>query len=109
MPNFPRQIAETDEATGLIENAKASKKGGKIAKDARLKLEEQTGKKNSYRRKLFAAIKRQKKIEIITDQICELSCKCQFVTGVYSINKSFHHSSKTTEKCLLLVKPKNQN
>ena len=40
-----RQIAETEDANGLIENAKASKKGGKIAKDARLKLEEQTGKK----------------------------------------------------------------
>ncbi len=39
-----RQIAETDEAKGLQENAKASKKGGKIAKDARLMLEEQTGK-----------------------------------------------------------------
>ena len=40
-----RQIAETDVAKGLHENAKASKKGGKIAKDARLKLEQQTGKK----------------------------------------------------------------
>lgn len=40
-----RQIAETEEAKGLDENAVASKKGGKIAKDARLKLEEQTGKK----------------------------------------------------------------
>ena len=40
-----RQIAETDEAKGLIENANAGKKGGKIAKDARLKLEAQTGKK----------------------------------------------------------------
>lgn len=40
-----RQIAETDEAKGLQENAKAGKKGGKIAKDARLKLEAQTGKK----------------------------------------------------------------
>lgn len=40
-----RQIAETDEAKGLQENAKASKKGGKIAKNARLQLEEQTGKK----------------------------------------------------------------
>ncbi len=40
-----RQIAETDEAKGLQENAKASKKGGKIAKDARLQLEQQTGKK----------------------------------------------------------------
>lgn len=40
-----RQIAQTDEAIGLQENAKASKKGGKIAKDARLQLEMQTGKK----------------------------------------------------------------
>ena len=40
-----RQIAETDEAQGLIENAKAGKKGGKIAKDARLALELKTGKK----------------------------------------------------------------
>jgi len=39
-----RQIAETDEAKGLQENAKSSKKGGKIAKNARLQLEEQTGK-----------------------------------------------------------------
>lgn len=40
-----RQIAETDEAKGLKQNAVAGKKGSKIAKDARLKLEEQTGKK----------------------------------------------------------------
>ena len=40
-----RQIAETDEAKGIQDNAKASKKGGKIAKDARLQLEQQTGKK----------------------------------------------------------------
>jgi len=40
-----RQIAETDEAQGLVENAKAGKKGGKIAKDARLALELKTGKK----------------------------------------------------------------
>jgi hypothetical protein len=39
-----RQIAETDAAKGLQENAKASKKGGKIAKDARIQLEQQTGK-----------------------------------------------------------------
>lgn len=40
-----RQIAETEQAKGLQKNAEAGKKGGKIAKDARLKLEEQTGKK----------------------------------------------------------------
>jgi len=40
-----RQIAETEEAMGLIENAKAGKKGGTIAKDARLALEAKTGKR----------------------------------------------------------------
>ena len=40
-----RQIAETYDATGMDENKIASKKGGRIAKKARLELEEQTGKK----------------------------------------------------------------
>ncbi len=39
-----RQIAESVEATGLPENAEAGKKGGRIAKKARLELEEKTGK-----------------------------------------------------------------
>ncbi|MFH1195747.1 MAG: hypothetical protein V1720_08530 [bacterium] len=39
-----RQIAETMDATGLDENKTASKKGGNIAKGARLELEEKTGK-----------------------------------------------------------------
>ncbi len=40
-----RQIAETEKAKGLTQNAVAGKKGGKIAKDARLALEQKTGKK----------------------------------------------------------------
>lgn len=40
-----RQIAEVDEAKGVPQNAVAGKKGGKIAKDARLALENKTGKK----------------------------------------------------------------
>ena len=40
-----RQIAEKDEAKGLTENAKASKKGGAIAKNARVALEAKTGKR----------------------------------------------------------------
>ena len=40
-----RQIAETEKAKGLKQNATAGKKGGKIAKDARLALENKTGKK----------------------------------------------------------------
>ncbi|MEI6506975.1 MAG: Bro-N domain-containing protein [Bacteroidota bacterium] len=39
-----RQIAETILAKGLKQNAVAGKKGGKIAKDARLALEQKTGK-----------------------------------------------------------------
>lgn len=39
-----RQIAQNDEAKGLLENAKASKKGGAVAKNARLELEQKTGK-----------------------------------------------------------------
>ena len=39
-----RQIAETDQAKGVRENAMAGKKGGKIAKDARKALEQKTGK-----------------------------------------------------------------
>lgn len=40
-----RHIAETDVAKGLKQNAVAGKKGGKIAKDARIALEQKTGKK----------------------------------------------------------------
>jgi DNA-damage-inducible protein D len=39
-----RQIAQSVEATGMPENAKAGKKGGRIAKKARLELEQKTGK-----------------------------------------------------------------
>lgn len=39
-----RQIAEVEKATGLSENAKAGKKGGAIAKNARKALELKTGK-----------------------------------------------------------------
>ncbi|MFZ2188201.1 MAG: BRO family protein [Candidatus Moraniibacteriota bacterium] len=39
-----RRIAETDKTKGLEENKIPAKKGGKIAKDARIALEEKTGK-----------------------------------------------------------------
>lgn len=39
-----RQIAEVEKATGMDENKKASKKGGGVAKNARLELESKTGK-----------------------------------------------------------------
>jgi len=40
-----RQIAETTDATGMVENQTAAKTGGKIAKRARLELESKTGRK----------------------------------------------------------------
>jgi hypothetical protein len=40
-----RQIAESEEATGMVENAAAGKKGGGIARKARLELEQKTGRK----------------------------------------------------------------
>jgi DNA-damage-inducible protein D len=39
-----RQIAESEKAKGLIQNAKAGKKGGAVAKNARKELEAKTGK-----------------------------------------------------------------
>ena len=39
-----RQIAESTDATGMDENKDAGKKGGGIAKKARLELESKTGK-----------------------------------------------------------------
>lgn len=40
-----RQIAESENATGMEENKKSAKRGGKIAKEANEKLELETGKK----------------------------------------------------------------
>jgi hypothetical protein len=40
-----RQIAESENATGMEENKQSAQKGGKIAKEAKEKLELQTGKK----------------------------------------------------------------
>ena len=45
-----RQIAETLEAKGLEENKLPAKKGGRIAKNARMELEKKTGKKVVSRR-----------------------------------------------------------
>ena len=38
-----RQIAETGDAKGMVENQSAAKSGGKIAKGARVELEAKTG------------------------------------------------------------------
>jgi DNA-damage-inducible protein D len=58
-----RKIAETDEAKGVEQNAVAGKKGGKIAKDARLALEKKTGKKVVTSENFLPPAKEQKEID----------------------------------------------
>lgn len=58
-----RQIAETDEAKGLAENAKAGKKGGAIAKNARLALENKTGKSVVTGENFLPPAKEKKKLK----------------------------------------------
>lgn len=55
-----RQIAEAENAKGVNENAKAGKKGGAIAKNARKELEAKTG-KNVVTGENFLPPKRPKK------------------------------------------------
>ena len=57
-----RQIAETDKSKGVTQNAVAGKKGGKIAKDARLALEEKTGRKVITGENFFPPGKENKKL-----------------------------------------------
>ena len=58
-----RQIAETEEATGLDENKTAAKTGGSIAKKARKDLEEKTGKKVVTSANYLPSAKREKRIK----------------------------------------------
>lgn len=58
-----RQIAETEQANGVQQNATAGKKGGKIAKDARLALENKTGKKVITGENFLPPAKQTKKLK----------------------------------------------
>ena len=58
-----RQIAEATNAKGVPENAKAGKKGGKIAKDARLALETKTGKSVVTGENFLPPVKDKKKLK----------------------------------------------
>ena len=58
-----RQIAEAEQAKGVTQNAVAGKKGGKIAKDARLALEEKTGKKVITDENFLPPAKENKKLK----------------------------------------------
>ena len=58
-----RQIAETVNATGMEENADAGKKGGKIAKRARLELESKTGKSVITAENYLPPVKQHKQLK----------------------------------------------
>ncbi len=58
-----RQIAETEQAKGIDENAKASKKGGTVAKNARKELEARTGKSVVTGESFLKPIKENKKLK----------------------------------------------
>jgi hypothetical protein len=61
-----RQIAETENAQGLKENAEAGKKGGAIANNAKKELESKTG-KSVVTGENFLAPKKEKSMEINED------------------------------------------
>lgn len=58
-----RQIAESENATGMEENKVSAKKGGKIAREAREKLELQTGQKVVTDNNFLPASKKPKQIK----------------------------------------------
>ncbi len=58
-----RHIAEAEQAKGVQQNAVAGKKGGKIAKDARLALEQKTGKKVITSENFLPPAKKNKRIK----------------------------------------------
>jgi len=58
-----RQIAESVDATGMNENAEAGKKGGKIAKKARLELESKTGRSVITSENYLPPAKKQKQLK----------------------------------------------
>ena len=58
-----RQIAETVRAKGLQENKIPAKKGGRIAKNARLELEQKTGKKVVTGKNFLSSEKKKKRLK----------------------------------------------
>ncbi len=58
-----RQIAESVNAAGMVENADAGKKGGKIAKNARLELERKTGKTIITSESYLPPVKKQRQLK----------------------------------------------
>ena len=66
-----RQIAESVNATGMVENSEAGKKGGKIARKARLELESKTGKSVITSENYLPPVKKQSQIKQKPDKTGE--------------------------------------
>jgi hypothetical protein len=64
-----RQIAESVDATGMNENADVGKKGGRIAKKARLELESKTGKSVITSENYLPPAKKQKQLKHKPDSV----------------------------------------
>ncbi len=64
-----RQIAEVEKAKGVKKNAIAGKKGGAIAKNARLALEAKTGKKVVTGENFLPPVSNKKKLETKNDKL----------------------------------------
>jgi hypothetical protein len=65
-----RQIADSEKAKGLMENAKASKKGGAVAKNARKELESKTGKSVITGENFLPPAKEEKKLPPKKKYLC---------------------------------------
>ncbi len=72
-----RQIAETEQATGLEKNKDSAHKGGKIAKDARTALEDKTGKSVITEQNFLKGVDKKRikttfsREDIYDDEFCE--------------------------------------
>lgn len=59
-----RQVAESEQATGMLENKKAARRGGNVARIAKEKYEEETGKKVVTDDNYLPKKPKQKKLEL---------------------------------------------
>ena len=75
------QIGETDDATGMAQNSAAGKKGGRIARRARLGLEEKTGRKVVTGENFLPPGRPQKKVRI-KHVVLILEQKCRPSSGL---------------------------
>jgi hypothetical protein len=63
-----RQIAESEQVQGFVGNAKASKKGGAVAKNARRELESKTGKSVVTGENFLPPTQIKKNLKLLSEQ-----------------------------------------